>query len=399
MERCSHSRHNPQPLEVARHAVPIPEPVDMLKTLIAEPSVSCINAAHDQSNLGVLHHLANWLDELGFDVDLQPLPSRPGKANLVAKRGAGEDGLVLAGHTDTVPCDESLWSVDPFALTERDSRFYGLGTADMKGFFPLALAAAAQYRDSRLAKPLTIVATSDEESSMDGARVLAANGAVAAAAAVIGEPTGLAPIRAHKGVAMISIALAGSSGHSSNPDLGDNALDAMHRVMGAVISYRRELAGRHVDPAFEVRVPTVNLGCLHAGDNPNRICEHAELQIDMRLLPGMDTAAILDELRERVEAASDDTPATVKPLFAPVEPYQTPPDGPLVKELESLSGRPARTVAFGTEAPFFQELGIETVVFGPGSINQAHQPDEYLDAAQLKPAEDALATLIARYCL
>ncbi len=379
--------------------MPIPDPVDMLSTLIAEPSVSCIDAVHDQSNLGVLHHLANWLEDLAFDVDVQPLPAKPGKANLVAKRGSGADGLVLAGHTDTVPCDESLWSVDPFRVTERDSKFYGLGTADMKGFFPLALAAAKRFRDSRLNKPLTIVATSDEESSMAGARVLAANGVVRAAAAIIGEPTGLAPVHAHKGVAMIAIALAGSSGHSSNPDLGDNALDAMHRVMGAVISYRRELAGRHVDPSFEVRFPTVNLGCLQAGDSPNRICEHAELQIDMRLLPGMDTEAILDELRHRVEAASDGTPATVKPLFEPVQPYQTSTAGPLVKALESLSGREARTVAFGTEAPFFQSLGIETVVFGPGSIDQAHQPDEYLDAAQFEPAEHALAALIAHYCL
>ena len=386
-------------LEVARRPVPIPAPVDMLRTLIAEPSVSCINAAHDQSNLGVIHHLAGWLEDLGFDVDVQPLPGNPGKANLVAKRGSGMDGLVLAGHTDTVPCDESLWSVDPFAVTEQDSKFYGLGTADMKGFFPLALAAAARYRERPLARPLTIVATSDEESSMDGARVLAANGVVRAAAAVIGEPTGLAPIRAHKGVAMISIALAGSSGHSSNPDLGDNALDAMHRVMGAVIAFRRELARRHANPAFEVRVPTVNLGCLHAGDNPNRICEHAELQIDMRLLPGMDTAATLDELRDRVNAACDGTPATVEPLFEPVLPYETPSDGPLVKSLEAVSGQRARTVAFGTEAPFFQSLGIETVVFGPGSINQAHQPDEFLDAAQFEPAEDALAALIAQYCL
>ena len=379
-------------------SVTLPRPLDMLKTLIGEPSVSCINAAHDQSNLGVIHHLANWLEDLDFRVDVQPLPTKPGKANLVARRGSGIDGLVLAGHTDTVPCDESLWSVDPFALTERDSKFYGLGSADMKGFFPLALAAAARHQDRRLSKPLTIVATSDEESSMAGARMLAANGVVKAAAAVIGEPTGLTPIRAHKGVAMISIALAGSSGHSSNPALGDNALDAMHRVMGALLAFRRELAHRHVDPAFEVRVPTLNLGCLHAGDNPNRICEHAELQIDLRLLPGMETAAVIDELRARVEAASDGTPAIVKPLFEPVDPYQTPPDGTLVRSLESLSGRPARTVAFGTEAPFFQALGMETVVFGAGSIDQAHQPDEFLDSAYLQPAEDALTTLIAQYC-
>ncbi len=384
---------------VKESAVALPKPLDMLNALVAEPSVSCINADHDQSNLGVIHHLANWLEDLAFDVDVQPLPKKPGKANLVARRGHGVDGLVLAGHTDTVPCDERLWSVDPFSLTERDSRFYGLGTADMKGFFPIALAAAARHSDSGLAHPLTIIATSDEESSMDGARCLAKNGAVRAAAAVIGEPTGLVPIRAHKGVAMISIAIAGSSGHSSNPDLGDNALDAMHRVMGALIDFRRDLAGKHVDQAFDVRVPTLNLGCLHAGDSPNRICERAELQVDLRLLPGMDTTRLIDEMRARVEIASAGTPTTVEPLFEPVAPYQTPAGGRLVKALEALSGRAARTVAFGTEAPLFQSLGMETVIFGPGSIDQAHQPDEFIAAEQLKPAEDALAALIARYCL
>jgi len=376
-----------------------PEPIEMLSTLIAEPSVSCINAAHDQSNLRVIHHLANWLEDLDFTVDVQALPHKPGKANLVARRGSGADGLALAGHTDTVPCDEGLWSVDPFALTERDSRYYGLGTSDMKGFFPLALAAAARYRGSKLCRPLTIVATSDEESSMDGARCLAANGVLTGAAAVIGEPTSLRPVRAHKGVAMISIAVAGASGHSSNPDLGDNALDAMHEVLTALKSFRAELAARHVDPAFEVRVPTLNLGCLHAGDNPNRICEHAELQIDLRLVPGMDTHRVIDEMRVRVEDACGETPVTVKPLFEPVPPYATAADGQLVRTVESLSGQPARTVAFGTEAPFFQSLGMETVVFGPGSIDQAHQPDEYIDAAQLKPAEEALAALIGHYCL
>ena len=377
----------------------LPKPLEMLRTLVAEPSVSCINPVHDQGNLGVVNHLGGWLEDLGFSVAVERLTHRPGKANLIARRGDGADGLVLAGHTDTVPCDESLWSADPFTLTERDSRFYGLGATDMKGFFPLALTAAARHRDSKLRHPLTIIATADEESSMAGARQLAANGVVKAAAAVIGEPTGLQPVRAHKGVAMISIAITGSSGHSSNPDRGDSALDAMHRVMGALISFRRELAERHVDPAFEVRVPTLNLGCLHAGDNPNRICEHAELQIDLRLLPGMDTRRVIDELRDRTEAACADTTVSVGPLFEPIDPYQTPADGNLVRSLESLSGRTARTVAFGTEAPFFQSLGMETVIFGPGSIDQAHQPDEYLDAEQIRPAEDALTALIARYCL
>ena len=379
----------------------IPKQKEMLETLVATPSVSCTDAERDQGNLGVVHHLANWLEDMGFETEVLPLPNKPGKGNLIARRGEndGEGGLVLAGHTDTVPCDESLWRSDPFALSERDGRFYGLGSCDMKGFFPLALAAAERHADARLQRPLTIVATADEESSMDGARLLAERGIPKAAAAVIGEPTSMTPIRAHKGVAMLSIAVQGSSGHSSNPALGDNALEGMHRVMGALMEFRAQLGQRHVAPAFEVAVPTLNLGCLRGGDNPNRICGHAELQIDLRLLPGMDTAAVVDDLRACVEAAGRETPATVETKFTPVPPYETPADGALVGALERLSGHPAGAVAFGTEAPFFQALGMETVVFGPGAIDQAHQPNEFLDAAQLQPMEDVLAALVARYCL
>ena len=379
----------------------IPRPLEMLETLVAVPSVSCTDAERDQGNLGVVNHLANWLEDLGFDIEVLPLPNKPGKGNLVARRGASDDegGIVLAGHTDTVPCDESLWRSDPFTLSEREGRFYGLGSCDMKGFFPLALAAAERHADAHLQRPLTIVATADEESSMDGARYLAERGIPKAAATVIGEPTSMTPVRAHKGVAMLSIAVQGSSGHSSNPALGDNALEGMHRVMGALLEFRAQLGQRHVNPAFEVAVPTLNLGCMKAGDNPNRICGHAELQIDLRLLPGMDTAAVVDDLRACVEAAGRETPATARTKFTPVQPFETPADGALIGALEALSGRRAGTVAFGTEAPFFQALGMETVVFGPGAIDQAHQPNEFLDAAQLQPMEDALAALIAQYCL
>ena len=379
----------------------LPPPLEMLGALVAEPSVSCVDADRDQSNLRVVEHLATWLRDLRFDVEVLALPNKPGKANLIARRaGASRDdgGLVLAGHTDTVPCDEALWQRDPFQLSQQDAKLYGLGTCDMKGFFPLALAAAAHHAESRLARPLTIVATADEESTMAGARLLAEQGRPQAAAAVIGEPTGMHPVYAHKGFASLSIVVTGSAGHSSNPALGDNALEAMHRVMGALLAFRAELQERHQDSSFVVAQPTMNLGCLHAGDNPNRICGHAELKIDLRLLPGMDTAAVIDELRGRVKAASGATPAAVRPLVSPVAPYRTAADGRLVRTLERLSGKPAQAVAFGTEAPFFQSLGMETVIFGAGAIDQAHQPNEFLEGSQLKPMEDALTELIAVYC-
>ena len=381
--------------------MPLPGFQEMLGTLIAEPSVSCTSPDVDQSNLGVVEHLASWLEDLGASIELMPLPDVPGKANLIATLGAGEGGLVLAGHTDTVPFDEDAWSQDPFAMAERDDRFYGLGACDMKGFFPVALSAAAAFAGRKLRAPLVLAATCDEESSMAGGRFLLESGKPRAEAAIIGEPTGLAPIHAHKGFMLISIQLAGAAGHSSNPALGRNALDAMHAVMSELIRFREELARRHQNPLFEIEVPTMNLGCLHAGDNPNRICGHAELQIDLRLLPGMDSDAVLESLRCRVEAVATaaGTQATLESLHPPVPAFETARDGPLVQLLSGLSGNAPGSVSFGTEAHFYQCLGAETVVFGPGSIDQAHQPNEFLSRNQVGPAQNALEQAIAHYCL
>ena len=145
----------------------------------------------------------------------------------------------------------------------------------------------------------------------------------------------------------------------------------------------------------------MNLGCLHAGDNPNRICGHAELQIDLRLLPGMDSVAVLDSLRCRVEAvaAAAGTEATLESLHPPVPAFETAQEGPLVQLLSGLSGNAPGSVSFGTEAHFYQCLGAETVVFGPGSIDQAHQPNEFLARNQVGPAQNALEQAIAHYCL
>ena len=381
--------------------MPLPTFEEMLGTLIAEPSVSCTSPDVDQSNLGVVEQLAGWLEDLGASVELMPLPDAPGKANLIATLGAGDGGLVLAGHTDTVPFDEDAWRDDPFAMTERDDRFYGLGACDMKGFFPVALSAAAAVAGRKLRAPLVLAATCDEESSMAGGRFLLESGRPRAEAAIVGEPTGLKPIHAHKGFMLVAIQLEGAAGHSSNPALGRSALDAMHAVMSELIRFREELAHRHQSPLFEIEVPTLNLGCLHAGDNPNRICGHAELQIDLRLLPGMDGDAVLERLRSRVEEVADaaGTPATLTPLHPPVPAFETPRKGPLVQLLSGLSGNAPGSVSFGTEAHFYQCLGMETVVFGPGSIDQAHQPNEFLAHAQVAPAQRALEQAIAHYCL
>jgi len=378
----------------------LPKFDEMLSQLVAEPSVSSTTPEIDRSNLRVIEYLANWLDGLGFKTELMPLPDAPHKANLVATYGSGPGGLVLAGHTDTVPYDETKWSTDPFKITEADDKLYGLGACDMKGFFPVALEAVETFLDKPLSAPITIVATSDEESSMAGARYLAEQGGPSADYAIIGEPTGLMPVYAHKGIAFMTVKLQGASGHSSNPDLGCNALDSMHKVMGELISFRQSLAERYNNPAFEVQMPTLNLGCMHAGDSPNRICSHAALQIDLRLLPGMDTQSIMGELKTQLEQsiAQCGTTLELSTHYPPIPPFESNKDGDLVRTLAKHSGNAPGTVAFGTEGHFLQSLGMETVVFGPGSIDQAHQPNEYLARDQIAAGTDILREVIARYC-
>ncbi|MCV6626322.1 MAG: M20/M25/M40 family metallo-hydrolase, partial [Cellvibrionaceae bacterium] len=194
-----------------------------LRQLVASPSVSSHSPQWDMSNRQVVELLGNWLEALAFEVQIVPVADN--KANLIAVRGQGSGGLVLAGHTDTVPYDEDRWQQDPFSLEERDNRFYGLGATDMKGFFPVVLAAIEEFAEAEFSQPLIVLATADEESSMSGARALAAQGFNAggqARYAVIGEPTGLRPVRMHKGIMMEEVRVFGRSGHSSNPALGDN---------------------------------------------------------------------------------------------------------------------------------------------------------------------------------
>jgi len=374
---------------------------DMLTRLISLPSISSASADWDHSNEAVVRTLAEWLEPLGFTTEILEVPGMPGKYNLIATLGSGPGGLVLSGHTDTVPFDDKRWQSDPFTLTEKDNRWYGLGTCDMKGFFPLAIEAAKAFVGQPLQQPLIILATADEESSMNGARALAEAGRPEARYAVIGEPTSLRPVRMHKGIMMERLKFEGQSGHSSDPSLGRNALEGMHEAMGELLSLRNQWQEQYRNPNFKVQVPTLNLGCIHGGDNPNRICADCELHFDLRPLPGMDMASLRQAILNRLQPLAErrELGLTFEPLFDGVPPFETPADAALVRACETLTGHTAHAVAFATEAPWLQKLGMETLVMGPGSIDQAHQPDEYLELSQLQPTVDILRGLIKQFCL
>ncbi len=371
-----------------------------LAQLVALPSVSCGVPSWDMSNLPVIELLANWFSDLGFSTQIIPL-AQTGKANLIATLGSGDGGLVLAGHSDTVPYDANRWQTDPFKLTEKDGKLFGLGATDMKGFFPVILEAVKPFLNQPLKHPLIILATADEESSMSGARALAASGKPKARYAVIGEPTGLVPIRMHKGIMMEAIRVRGQAGHSSNPALGKSALDAMTQVMSELISLRSELQFKYRNAGFAVQTPTLNLGCIHGGDGANRICGECELHFDLRLLPGMDNEELRTAIQNRLTpiAETSGTDIVFSSLFEGVEPFDEPAESELVKVCEQLTGHTSESVAFATEAPFMQQLGMQTVVLGPGSINQAHQPDEFIPIDQLEPAVKIVQGLIRKFCL
>lgn len=372
-----------------------------LSQLIAIPSVSSVNAGWDQSN----EQLIGWLDtsfrSLGFSTEVLAIPNCPNKYNLIACSGSGDDGLVLSGHSDTVPFDSDKWQSDPFRMTERDGRYYGLGVSDMKSFFSLIHQALLDFDIKKFTHPLVIVATADEESTMCGAQSLMDSGRLLGRHALIGEPTNGRPVRMHKGIAMESIRLTGRSGHSSNPALGNNAMDGMSQVLNDIISWRKQLASQYNNPMFEIPYPTINLGHIHGGDNPNRICADCELQIDIRPLPGMPLEDLRAQLRKRLTQIIEPTglDLDISPLFNGIPAMETAAEADIVKAVESLTGFSSEAVAFGTEGSYFNEMGMETLIFGPGSIDQAHQPDEYLTIKGIKPYIQQLQQLIKQFCL
>lgn len=387
----------------------LPPFIELYRALIATPSISATDSALDQSNEALINLLAGWFADLGFRVEIQPVPDTRHKFNLLASigensvgeknSGEGRGGLLLAGHTDTVPYDEGRWTRDPFTLTEHDNKLYGLGTADMKGFFAFILDAVRDIDASTLSQPLYILATADEETTMAGARYFAASTQLRPDFAIIGEPTSLQPVRAHKGHISNAIRITGQSGHSSDPARGVNAIDLMHESITELMKLRTTLQERYNNPAFAIPYPTMNFGHINGGDAANRICACCELHMDIRPLPGL-TLSDLDELMTQALApVSARWPGrlSIDELHPPIPGYECPTDHHMVEVIEKLLGERTAVVNYCTEAPFIQQI-CPTLVLGPGSINQAHQPDEFIDMAFIEPTRELIGQLVDHFC-
>ncbi|HGS4857039.1 TPA: acetylornithine deacetylase [Vibrio cholerae] len=377
--------------------MPLPSFLEVYEGLISTSSISSTDARWDEGNEQVIAKLADWLSALGFSIQIEQVA--PNKQNLIAKLGSGEGGLLLAGHSDTVPFDEGRWNYNPHALTQANNRFYGLGTADMKGFFAFIYEAVNNVDWSKQTKPLYVLATCDEETTMLGARHFTENAPFKPDYCIIGEPTSLVPIRAHKGHVANAIRVTGKSGHSSNPALGVNAIEIMHEVLFALMQLRDRLIKEYHHPGFEIPTPTLNLGHIHGGDSPNRICGCCELHYDVRPLPGISLDGLDNLMRDALREVQQKWPGRIElvPLHDPIPGYECAHDHPFIHGISEICEQEAQTVNYCTEAPFLQQI-CPTLVLGPGSIDQAHQPDEFLAFEFIDPTVRVLSRAMQKYC-
>lgn len=357
------------------------------------------------SNLALIEWVEGYLD--GLSIPHRRVPNADGtKTNLLATIGPLiEGGAVLSGHTDVVPVDGQPWSTDPFQLHEADGRLYGRGTCDMKGFLALALAAAPELA-AAARKPVHLAFSYDEEIGCLGAPHMIEvirRELPAPAVVVVGEPTNMEAVNGHKGIATFHVTVTGRECHSSQPHLGVSAVMEAVKLMGSLNGLSARLWD-DVDPAspFTPKGATLTIGQVHGGTAHNIIARECHFVFDLRT-PGPRTpreivAPFLAECTAMDAALKARAPeaGVVVEMRTDVPPFRPEPQGAAEAFARRMAGDngPPRVVAFAAEAGQFQQAGFSTVICGPGSIDQAHQPNEYVEIAQMQRGATFMRRLI-----
>ncbi|MEO1639524.1 MAG: acetylornithine deacetylase [Pseudomonadota bacterium] len=371
----------------------------VLRDLIAYPSIS------SESNLEIIDYLAGRLRDVGAAVQVQTAPCGT-KANLFGTLGSDvPGGIVLSGHSDVVPVADQDWSHDPFEMIERDGKLYGRGTCDMKGFIAATIAKAADFAAIPLERPVHFAFTHDEETGCIGAQALAQwlhARDIRPALAIIGEPTMMRVIEGHKGCCEYTTHFRGRAGHGSLPDQGVNAVEYAVRYVSRLLELGDTLKARApVDSRFDPPWTTINTGSVVGGTIHNVIPETASVQWEFRPVQERDFVFVKAEVEDYVQSVllpamqSVDASATIETEIigevAGLEPASVNEARDILMEL--TGSNTSDVVSFGTEAGIFSALGMSVAVCGPGSIEQAHKPDEYLATDQLEKCLQMLGGL------
>ena len=361
-----------------------------------------------RSNLPIADFLCDYLDGPGVRIVRRPNPDGS-KVNVVAVVGpqsveTTRDGLVLSGHLDVVPANEPEWQSDPFTLTERDGAYVARGACDMKGFVTLAVNLARRMRQEALTHPLVLILTYDEECGTLGARHLVETWEHAIPLplhAIVGEPTSLQAVRLHKGHVTMRILFRGLPAHTAYAHLGRNAIEPAARVilaLGAVQERLRSLRSPASEFYPDSPGPTLNVGRIHGGDAVNVVPDLCELSFGVRILPGMDVAAILDSIRESVQALPNLGDYTME-VIARSPPLLLDESATIYRDVcNVIDQQKTAAVSYATDAGELQALGLQCVIFGPGDIAVAHKPNEWLSMAEFQRARQLLEQLIRIRC-
>ena len=364
------------------------------------------------SNLAMVDFLENTLK--GFDLRVQTYASEDGrKANLYATLGPWDKGgLMLAGHMDVVPVDGQAWDTDPFTLVVQDDRFYGRGTADMKSFLAQTIHTVEQFRHKPLKLPVHLAFTYDEEVGCWGAarlmEQLKAHDHVMPACAIIGEPTNFQVFRMHKGITSAKIGITGIEGHSGKPELGVNATYPAARIIQKLTEIEAERKNhRSLEAFFEYPYTTINVGILQGGTAVNIIPNRCEIRFEYRSMPGEDPQYVLKQiegfideivrpdLKQRDDRA--DIQIEIEYRGAPME---LRPGSEVERIALELTGNTRSSAApYYTEGAIYNQAGIPTIICGPGDIDQAHRPNEFITREQMDRGLPLLSALIERICL
>ena len=368
--------------------------LDILDRLIAFRSVV------GMPNAEIVGWITNYLELQGAKVTVLPGPEGD-RSNLFATIGPADvPGYILSGHMDVVPASETVWRSDPFRMRRDGDRLYGRGSSDMKGFLAAALAAVPAFTKSALTRPIHLAFSYDEEAGCRGVPHLLAQLPELCAhplGAIIGEPSNLQPVLAHKGKAAARVTVRGHCGHFSRPDLGSNAIHAMATVLSAAVEAAQKLIKGPFDPAFAPPYSSLQAGTISGGQAINIIPDFSAIELEARAISGISPLELLGPVRASVEVLAA---KGVDIEWTPMSDYPAlslAANAPLVLLLEELTGTPClAAVSYGTEAGLFQAAGIDAIICGPGDIGRAHKPDEFITTGELSACQSMLETLASR---
>jgi acetylornithine deacetylase len=367
---------------------------EILARLIAFPTVV------GMPNGEIVDWIRGYCDAAGTAVSVHPGPEGD-RSNLFATIGPRDGrGYILSGHMDVVPAGESEWTSDPFTLRRDGDRLYGRGATDMKGFLACALAALPRLATMNLRRPIHLAFSYDEEAGGRGVPHLIAalpNLCERPLGAVIGEPSGMQAVCAHKGKAAVQLEVIGRSGHSSRPDLGLNAVHAMSGLITRVVAYGQSLANGPFHEDFAPPYSSLQVGVIAGGQAVNIIPDRCTADIEVRAVPGVSPSSLLEPVKAQLLALRDSGFEVGWRELSAYPGLSLAEESDLAVLLVELTGQePLSAVSYGTEAGLYQQACIDAIICGPGNIGRAHRPDEYIEIGELAACQSMIEDLGAR---